>query len=291
MRARDAVSAVASARLALAELKRCASSARAASSLRFFRTGPGEYGEGDRMLGNTLPQLRALVRRCGAMPLIEIETLLESEWHEARLLALLTMVRRFARADAATRAALRASYLAHTAQINNWDLVDASAEHILGPEIGAEATPLLRRLARSRLLWERRIAMLATYHAIKRGEPGAALEIAGRLLGDEHDLIHKASGWMLREVGKRCDRALLLAFLDRNAAHMPRTALRYAIEHLPKPMQQRYLATPRARPAAVVTATRPEAVAQAERSRASTPATRRATRRRAPGSRRQSRRK
>jgi 3-methyladenine DNA glycosylase AlkD len=225
------------------------------------------------------------------MPLIEIETLLESKWHEARLLALLTMVRRFARADPATRAALRASYLAHTAQINNWDLVDASAEHLLGPEIGAKATPLLRRLARSRSLWERRIAMLATYHAIKRGEPGAALEIAERLLGDEHDLIHKATGWMLREVGKRCDRALLLAFLDRNAARMPRTALRYAIEHLPKPVQQRYLSVPRKRPDAPVSEKRPKAPARTQRPRGSTPATQRATTRRASGSTLRSRRR
>jgi 3-methyladenine DNA glycosylase AlkD len=209
-------------------------------ALRFFKTGPGEYGEGDRFLGLRLPALRAAVKTYAALPLAEVRRLLKSPWHEVRLVALLILVRQYARGDERRRAAIYRLYLRHTRAINNWDLVDASAPHIVGPHWRAADPGVLRRLASSSSVWERRIAMLATLHDIRRDDYRPALQIATRLLADRHDLIHKAAGWMLREVGKR-DRAVLEAFLRRHAHHMPRTMLRYAIERLPPRQRAQYM--------------------------------------------------
>ena len=210
---------------------------RATHSLRFFRTGPGQYGEGDRFLGLTVPQLRALAREVRDSSLDALEQLLQSPWHEARLLALLVLVEQHRRGDDAVREAVHRLYLRNTHRINNWDLVDCSAAQIVGTADRA----LLERLARSESLWERRIAMIATFDALKRGDFADALRVAKVLLDDDHDLIHKAAGWMLREVGKR-DRAAEEAFLRQYASRMPRTMLRYAIERFPERLRRQYLA-------------------------------------------------
>lgn len=212
---------------------------------RFFRTGPGEYGEGDRFLGVRVPQLRSLVRPARAVPLDEVLELLRSPWHEDRLLALLLMVDRHRRGEPAERQAIHAAYLANTGYVNNWDLVDSSAEQLVGAHLAADDRGLLKRLARSPSVWQRRIAMIATFHWTRRGEPGPALEVARWLLEDDHDLIHKAVGWMLREVGKR-DLAAEEAFLREHLPRMPRTMLRYAIERFPEAKRRAYLQAGRA---------------------------------------------
>lgn len=253
-RTSKASSSPATAAAALALLRTYAKPERAASNARFFQTGEGGYAEGDRFLGVTVPQVRA-VEKIAVLPLAEIETLVRSEWHEARLLAVLLYVKTFRAKKAkheseaeveARRKAVYESYLAHTARIDNWDLVDSSAEHVVGGYLAERSRAPLRKLARSRSLWERRIAMLATFHFLKRGEAEDTLAIATLLLRDEHDLIHKAVGWMLRELGKRVSEAELRAFLDAHAAEMPRTMLRYAIERFAPEERARYLAIPRA---------------------------------------------
>lgn len=208
---------------------------------RFFKTGPGQYGEGDRFLGVRVPVLRRLARDYRTLPADDALALLQSRWHEERLLGLLLLVGIYQRGLGDDKQAVYDAYLAHTRHINNWDLVDASAEHIVGPHVSPHRLDVLERLARSPDLWERRIAMLATFHWIKQGQFAPALRIATLLLADRHDLIHKAVGWMLREIGKR-DRAVEKAFLQEHYRAMPRTALRYAIEHFPEPERRRYLA-------------------------------------------------
>ena len=214
---------------------------RARHSLRFFRTGPGEYGEGDRFLGLTVPQVRAVARECKACPLDVLDRLLQSPWHEARLLALVILVNRHRGGDAALREEIHRLYLRNTDRVNNWDLVDVSAPDLVGAHLRGGDRSLLERLAKSRSLWRRRIAILATFDFIRHDDVDDALRIAAMLLGDEHDLIHKATGWMLREVGKR-DRAAEERFLRKYASRMPRTMLRYAIERFPERLRRQYLA-------------------------------------------------
>lgn len=209
--------------------------------MRFFKTGPGEYGEGDRFLGVTVPTLRALAREHQDLPLKQITILLKSPWHEERVLALLILVRQYARGTLDQRQRIYRAYLAHTRHINNWDLVDCSAEHIVGAHLSNGGSATLVTLARSDNLWRRRIAVMATYYDIKRGAFRETLKLARLLLDDEHDLIHKAMGWMLREVGKR-DRDALEAFLKRHADRMPRTMLRYAIERFSPAGRRAWLA-------------------------------------------------
>jgi 3-methyladenine DNA glycosylase AlkD len=204
---------------------------RARVSASFFKTAPGQYGFGDQFLGVAVPDSRTVARRAQALPLPEIEVLLSSPWHEERLTALLVLGGQYERGSPATRAKIAAFYLHHLDRVNNWDLVDSSAWQILGREVRAGADSPLDRLARSPLLWERRVAMIATFAWIREGEAEPALLIASLLLDDREDLMHKAVGWMLREVGKRVSRAALVGFLETHATHMPRTALRYAIEH------------------------------------------------------------
>lgn len=227
-------------------LRRHARPAKAKVMQGFFKTGPGQYGEGDVFLGVTVPNQRVIARQFRDLPLAEVKKLLTSRVHEERLTALIILVGQFKRGDEATRRRLYDFYLKHTRWINNWDLVDTSAEYIVGAWLDKDrglksSFPILNKLARSKNLWERRIAMLSTFHFIKRGNPKPALAIATILLNDKHDLIHKAVGWMLRELGEKCSLATEGAFLKKHAAHMPRTMLRYAIEKFPRAKQKRYL--------------------------------------------------
>ncbi|HST61819.1 MAG TPA: DNA alkylation repair protein [Longimicrobium sp.] len=214
--------------------------AHAAFVQGYFRTGPGEYGEGDRFLGIRVPVLRKFVREYRGIALDDTAELLRSPWHEARLLAVLLLADAYARGTAQAREAIYRLYLGHTAYVNNWDLVDTSAPHIVGAHLEAGDRSVLEELARSESLWERRIAIMATQHFIRRGDFGTTLRIAEMLVEDGHDLIHKAVGWMLREVGNR-DRAAEEAFLRRHHRRMPRTMLRYAIEKFPPELRQAYL--------------------------------------------------
>ena len=217
----------------------------AAAILRgFFKTGPGEYGAGDRFRGIRVPALREVARQVADMPLRDASRLLASPYHEDRLLALLVLVRQFERGDAAARRRIYDTYLAHTRHVNNWDLVDLSAPNIAGAWLLARAPAPLRRLVVSGNLWERRIAIVATHAFIRAGRFDLTLELAARLLADREDLLHKAAGWMLREVGKR-DAAALRGFLGRHAAVMPRTMLRYAIERFNRAERLRWLAAGR----------------------------------------------
>jgi 3-methyladenine DNA glycosylase AlkD len=224
-----------------AEIHGLADPKRASASLRFFKTGPGQYGEGDKFLGLTVPQMRSLARKYRALDDDASLNLLSSQWHEERLVALLLLVDGYKSGDERRRQNIHRAYLSNTRWINNWDLVDLSAEHVVGPHINPAETALIEKLARSDSLWERRIAIVATFHFIKRNEFRPTLKIATTLLADSHDLIHKAVGWMLREVGKR-DRRTLDTFLKKHYAGMPRTMLRYAIERHPETIRKKYLA-------------------------------------------------
>jgi 3-methyladenine DNA glycosylase AlkD len=207
---------------------------------RFFKTGPGQYGEGDQFLGIKVPTLRKLAREFRSLPLEGARNLLHSGHHEARLLALLVLVGSFEKGGPASRRAIYDLYLANTARVNNWDLVDASAPAIVGGFLADRDREPLTRLAGSASLWERRIGVVATLHFIRRGEFADTLRLAGLLLGDREDLIHKATGWMLREVGKR-DQDVLEGFLAGHCRRMPRTMLRYAIERLPEERRRMHL--------------------------------------------------
>jgi 3-methyladenine DNA glycosylase AlkD len=213
-------------------LRRIADAGDAIFLQRFFKTGPGEYGEGDRFLGIRVPRTRRLAAIFESLPQAEILRLLAEPWHEARLLGLLILVRRFERGPLPERARIYRLYLRHTDRINNWDLVDVTAPRIVGAYRWNRSPAPFFALAKSPRLWDRRIAVVATAHFIRRGRFDVTLELARLLRTDPHDLMHKACGWMLREVGKR-DESVLESFLDRHAARMPRTMLRYAIERLP----------------------------------------------------------
>jgi 3-methyladenine DNA glycosylase AlkD len=207
---------------------------------RFFKTGPGEYGEGDVFAGVKVPKIRKLVREVWTAEESVVRSLLASAIHEARLLALLILVRQFEKGTEADRARIFRLYLASTSRINNWDLVDLSAPNIVGGYLVDRSRRPLYRLAGSKSLWERRIAILATFAFIRRHEFDGTLAIADRLLDDREDLIHKAVGWMLREIGKR-DLSVLETFLQPRLTVMPRTMLRYAIERFPEAKRQNYL--------------------------------------------------
>lgn len=214
---------------------------KAKNSARFFKTGDGDYGAHDRFVGVTVPEQRIVARRHAELALAEIEKLLASPVHEERLTALLILVRQYERGDDTTRKRCFDCYLANLGGVNNWDLVDSSAHQIVGEHLVARKRALLRRLAKSSNLWERRVAMVATYAFICRGESDETFAIARLLLDDEHDLIHKAVGWMLREVGKRVSEAALREFLRTHGPRMPRTALRYAIERFSEVERKRFL--------------------------------------------------
>lgn len=228
------------------KLCQAATPAQAVIARRFFKTGPGEYGEGDHFLGLKVPQIRAELPHTDALSEADVLDLLHSEWHEERLLALLVLGRRFNRAkkDAGAQQRIVTLYLENTKWINNWDLVDSSAPHILGAWLLRRERVVLDSLAASTSLWEQRIAILATQAFIRVGDFADTLRLSALFLSHPHDLMHKACGWMLREVGKR-DLQPLRAFLDQHAAQMPRTMLRYAIEKLPEKPRQAYLAMQR----------------------------------------------
>jgi 3-methyladenine DNA glycosylase AlkD len=212
----------------------------AESNLRFFKCGPGQYGEGDAFLGINVPTIRALTKEFTPAPVADLVALLQSRWHEARLLALTILVSKYER-DGDLRDEIYRSYLANTHRINNWDLVDASAPNIVGAHLLERGRTPLYALAKSASLWERRIAIIATQHFICHDDFADTLRIAEILLDDRHDLIHKASGWMLREVGKR-NQPLLERFLRKHAKRMPRTMLRYAIERFTPELRAQYMA-------------------------------------------------
>ena len=229
----------------LARLMSLGNAATAEVKLRFFKTGPGEYGEGDKFIGTRAPALRQLARDLRGAGIVVALPLLKSGWHEARSLGLMLLVNLYARTDESTQKVIYDLYLKSTKFINGWDLVDLSAEHIVGAWLAdkpGERKRILNRLARSDSLWERRIAMLATFHYIKQGEPTETFRIAEILLKDNEDLIHKAVGWMLREVGKRIGEAQEESFLKKHYREMPRTMLRYAIERFAEPKRKKYLA-------------------------------------------------
>ena len=209
-------------------------------SQRFFKTAPGEYGEGDRFLGIRVPVLRQLAKRYQDATPAQLESLLHTKLHEQRLLSLIMMVNLYRRADDGIRQEIYNLYLTNTVYINNWDLVDTSAPHIVGAYLYKRSRQPLYALAKSNNLWERRIAILATHYYIRRKEYADSLAIAKLLLHDNHDLIHKAVGWTLREAAKRNDE-LIYGFLDQYASTMPRTMLRYAIEKFPVRQKSHYM--------------------------------------------------
>lgn len=221
-------------------LRSLADPATAQMSQRFFKTAPGQYGAGDVFLGIKVPTLRAQLSSFRGTPLKAIAAVLKSKYHEERLFALLLLIDSYQRGDAQHKHACYDLYLAHTAHINNWDLVDVSAPHIVGNFLAQRPRQVLYELVASPSLWERRIAIIATFHFIRRNEFGDTLRLAEHLLSDKHDLIHKAVGWMLREVGKR-DLATEENFLLPHYRSMPRTMLRYAIECFPEVRRQAYL--------------------------------------------------
>jgi len=207
---------------------------------RFFKTGPGEYAAGDLFRGIRVPVLRKMVRSLDGTPLPEVIRLLESGFHEDRLLALLLLMRRFEMGNEALRQQIHEIYLKHTRFINNWDLVDISSQYIVGAFLRFRDIALLYELVASESLWERRIAITSTFHFIRKGEFDDTVALAELLLDDPQELLHKATGWMLREVGK-CDLSTLESFLQLNYHRMPRVMLRYAIERFPKERRLLYL--------------------------------------------------
>jgi len=217
-----------------------ASSEIAAHSSRFFKTGKGEYGEGDKFLGIRVPMTRKYARKFRDAPLAVVRKLLTSNFHEERLLAVIMLADRFNRGDAEARKGIYELYLGHTKYINNWDIVDSSAHLIVGPYLQDKSRKTLYTFARSNALWERRIAIMATFHYIRQNEFNTALDISELLVNDREDLIHKAVGWMLREIGKR-DLKTEEQFLKKHITGMPRTMLRCAIEKFPEKKRKAYL--------------------------------------------------
>jgi 3-methyladenine DNA glycosylase AlkD len=212
----------------------------AVSLARFFKTGPGRYADGDIFLGLRAAAMHRLAKDHHALPFDELTVLLKSPVHEDRLLALLIMVRKVLKSDAPIRKQAYQLYLGHTRYVNNWDLVDASARDIVGGYLVDKSRKPLDHLAKSTSLWERRISIVATHFFIRRHEFADTLRIAEHLLGDREDLIHKAVGWMLREVGKK-HQPTLESFLKSHGKTMPRTTLRYAIERFPETTRRAYL--------------------------------------------------
>ena len=207
---------------------------------RFFKTGPGEYGEGDRFLGARVPATRQVAREYKNLALADAQALLHSPIHEERHLALIILKQKYLKSTPDQKTQIYRIYLENTRYINNWDLVDTSAEHIVGAYLHNRSCKPLYKLAQSESLWERRIAIMSTFHFIKNNEFHETLRIAEMLITDLEDLIHKAVGWMLREVGKR-DSNVEELFLRKHYQYMPRTMLRYAIEKFPESLRQQYL--------------------------------------------------
>lgn len=207
---------------------------------RFFKKGKGEYGEGDKFLGVVVPNTRTVAKQHKDAPFAVMAELLQSQWHECRLCALLMLVERFKKSSEKERKLIYDFYLSQTARINNWDLVDLSAPGIVGEYLKDKSRDDLYRLADGALLWEQRIAVVSTYTLIKNGDFTDILALSERLLHHPHDLMRKAVGWMLREMGKR-DKDLLVQFLEKHSKVMPRTMLRYAIEKFPEEERKEFM--------------------------------------------------
>jgi 3-methyladenine DNA glycosylase AlkD len=214
---------------------------RAMGSARFFKTGHGQYGEGDIFIGLTVPQCRLISQGYKTISLPTIKKLLSSKIHEERLIALLILVDQFNRGSEQEKKNIYNFYISNTQYINNWDLVDTSADKIVGEFLYTRSSSILQKFAKSKNLWERRIAIIATFAFIKKGDHTLTFTITKILLHDTHDLIHKACGWMLREVGKRVSKKELIVFLNQYSKTMPRTMLRYAIEHFSNIERKKFL--------------------------------------------------
>jgi len=230
------------ARHVLAEIKKRRDSERAAHSLRFFKTGPGEYGEGDQFYGLTVPQIRSIAKNAKNLPLAEVEILIYGTYHEERLIGFIILTNDFIKGDEETQKEIYSFYVKHAKQANNWDLVDTSAHKIVGQWIITHPNDenILYKLSKSTNLWEQRISVIATLTLISHGIFDPTLKLSTHFLRHKHDLIHKACGWALREVGKK-DTSKLVLFLDKHTLEMPRTMLRYAIEKLPEKQRKHYL--------------------------------------------------
>jgi 3-methyladenine DNA glycosylase AlkD len=222
------------------ELAKYASDTDAANLQWFFKTGPGEYGEGDQFIGIKVPNIRKVCKEFRNLPLKEVRILIESPIHEHRLAGLIILTLQYPKSD--NKQAIFECYIDELKRghVNNWDLVDVTCRAVVGEHLRNNRS-MLFELAKSTNLWERRVAIVSTFPYIAAGDASTSLELAELLLHDTHDLMHKAVGWTLREVGKRVDRQLLLDFLDTHVHEMPRTTLRYAIEHLPEETRQYYL--------------------------------------------------
>ena len=219
------------------DIKALANTERAKGSLRFFKTGPGEYGEGDIFWGVKGPDIRNVAKKYSELTFTETEALIKHPVHEVRVCGLRILIKK-AKKDPKTAFKI---YLKNTKHINSWDLVDLSAEHIVGAYLANKDKEILKKLAKSKSLWKRRIAVISTYYFIKKRKPKFTFELAEMLIGDKHDLIHKAVGWMLREVGNRCSLAKEEEFLRKLGAGMPRVMLRYAIEKFSDERRKYYL--------------------------------------------------
>lgn len=221
-------------------MKRLASPAKAKTYARFFKTGPGDYGERDKFIGLTVPEVRKLAKEFQILPFEEIEKCLQSPIHEERLCALFILVLLYKQGTASEKKEAYNFYVKNLQHVNNWDLIDVTCEHVIGAHLELRDKKPLYRWAKSKNLWERRIAIISTFHYIKKNDFDETLKIARMLVQDKHDLIQKAVGWMLREVGKR---SLIIQeeFMKEYYSIMPRTMLRYAIERFPEAKRQAYL--------------------------------------------------
>ncbi len=222
------------------ELKSNANSKQAKILQRFFKTGKGEYAEGDIFWGLKVGELRTIAKKYSVLKLKDVEKLLNSKIHEQRLVALFILTHQFEEGEQGLRKKIFNLYLKNTKYINNWDLIDLSAPKIVGAYLFDKPRDVLYKLAKSKSLWEKRISILSTFYFIRENDFKDTLKVSKILLKDEHDLIHKAVGWMLREVGKRCLETEE-KFLKKHYQKMPRTMLRYAIERFPEPLRQKYL--------------------------------------------------
>jgi len=222
------------------ELKKIADKDKAKQLAGFFKTGKGQYGEGDIFIGITVPDQRKTAKLFSETELPEIEKLLDDPIHECRLTALLILIQKYSKADDTEKKEITDFYLGKTSRINNWDLVDLSAHQIIGNYYYSKNREILYRLVKSSNLWEQRIAVVSTYYFIKRNDFKEIVAFSEMLLDHKHDLIHKATGWMLREAGKM-DVSTLRKFLDKHHKVMPRTMLRYSIEKLDKTEREKYM--------------------------------------------------
>ena len=224
----------------VSDLKKISSVAKAKTSSWFFKTGKGEYGEGDKFIGVSVPNQRLIAKKYLDLSHSEIKKLLESKIHENRFTALEILAMSFRKSDSKNKAKIAKFYFKNKKYVNNWDLVDTSASYILGEYLSDKDRSILYKLAKSKVLWDRRIAVVATHSFIKKGDFVDIIELSKYLMNDKEDLMHKAVGWMLREVGKK-DRKTLIDYLNVNSKLMPRTALRYSIEHFSPTERKKFM--------------------------------------------------